>query len=253
VQADAIERVRQSGKPPENVAEAKTIVRPIAHARAVDEIRRRNRGGTSNAGLTGDADEHAARSSRKNDPVDEKRMLGIVSEHLTPEELETFDAVAAKRKGAQSERAKELGISEAAMRKRVQKARGTLFERMREDGLASLLPRRAGRAALVGALVTLGLVFFFRAILDLPGQGPRVAKPPPATSGSAGEEKRREPRVWLSPDEHAIVDGRVQRRTRGTWRRGGRSAGRRTSSARSSIRTARGTTRSRRPASVRGR
>ncbi|MDP9037241.1 MAG: hypothetical protein M3O50_20780, partial [Myxococcota bacterium] len=90
-----IERVRRSGRPPEHVAEAIAIVRPIARAHGVDEARKRIRRGKSNLGPTGDADHGAREAQPSLDPVDQARMVAAIRGALKDEQIETLSDVGA--------------------------------------------------------------------------------------------------------------------------------------------------------------
>jgi DNA-directed RNA polymerase specialized sigma24 family protein len=116
-----IEHVRRTGRPPEDVAGALAIARPVASAEGVDAARRRVRRGKSNQGLTAEADEHARELAPSIDPVDEQRMLAAIRQALKDEQIEALSDVGAGV--AHAELAAEGGTSAAAMRKRVQKSR----------------------------------------------------------------------------------------------------------------------------------
>src|SRR5260370_10649096 len=70
-----IEYVRETERPPKNLAEAIAIARRIAHGDAVDRVRKRVYRGKSDQGPTGDADQHGRETPRELDPVDKERML----------------------------------------------------------------------------------------------------------------------------------------------------------------------------------
>jgi hypothetical protein len=116
-----IEHVRASGRPPEHVAQAIAIVRPIARSHSVDEARKRIRRGKSNLGPTGDADEHAREPQPSLDPVDQERMLSAIRAVLKDDQIEALSDVGAGFR--QKALAAESHASPPAMRKRVQKSR----------------------------------------------------------------------------------------------------------------------------------
>src|SRR5450755_2317217 len=66
-----IELVRSTGRPPEDVAQAIAIARPIARADATDAARKRARPSKRDQGLTAEADEHAREQPPSIDPPDQ--------------------------------------------------------------------------------------------------------------------------------------------------------------------------------------
>jgi DNA-directed RNA polymerase specialized sigma24 family protein len=116
-----IEHVRSTGRPPEDVAGAIAMARPIARADAIDAARKRARRGKRNQGPTAEADEHAVEKQASIDPVDEERMLAAIRQVLKDDQIEALSDVGAGT--AQTELAAENRTSPAAMRKRVQKSR----------------------------------------------------------------------------------------------------------------------------------
>jgi len=116
-----IEHVHARGWPPENVAAAIAIARPIARADSVDAARKRVRRARRNQGLTAEADAHAREPQPAIDPVDEERMLLAIRQALKDEQIEALADVGAGV--PQAELAAEQSASQAAMRKRVQKSR----------------------------------------------------------------------------------------------------------------------------------
>ena len=161
-------RVRETGQPAKDVADAIRIARPIANGDGIDEARKQGRQAKTNVGPTDAADEHAREPARSMDPVDEARMFEALEGVLQEKEKEELVAVGAGI--PQSEIAAEDGASAAAMRKRVQKsrvkARGALQARgyWVAGGFAALL------AGVLG-------VFVLRA----PERGGVASAPPVAT------------------------------------------------------------------------
>jgi hypothetical protein len=127
-----IEHVRGTGRPPEDVAGAIAIARPIARGDGIDAARKRARRGKSNQGLTAEADEHAREPQPSIDPVDEARMLSAIRQVLKDDQIEALADVGAGV--PQAELAAERRASQAAMRKRVQKSREKALGALRAKG-----------------------------------------------------------------------------------------------------------------------
>ncbi len=117
----SIEHVRRTGRPPETVDEAIAIARPIAKTRGLDEARKRVRRGKANAGLTGEADEHAREPQPSLDPVDKERMLGAIGQVLKDDQIELLADVSVGV--SQAELAAESGTAPTATRKQAQRSR----------------------------------------------------------------------------------------------------------------------------------
>jgi hypothetical protein len=169
-----IEHVRQTGRPPRDVAEAIAIARTVARADAVDAARKRARRGKSDQGLTADADEHGREPQRSLDPVDQERMLSAVRQALKDEQIAALSDVGAGV--AQTELAAESRTSPAAMRKRVQKSR--------EKALGALSARgywvAGGFAALLAGVM----------VVYVAGSNDGVSHGAPSDKQLAAEERR---------------------------------------------------------------
>jgi hypothetical protein len=137
-----ITRVRGTGRPPANVAEAIAIARPIAGDYAIDVVRKRAGRSKTDQGQTADADEHAHDPGPKVDPVDEKRMIEAIRAELGEAKMEDFIDLGSG--ASHAELAADRGIAPAAGRKRT--------ERDRKTALNAL---GVGRYVLVGGLAAL--------------------------------------------------------------------------------------------------
>jgi DNA-directed RNA polymerase specialized sigma24 family protein len=146
VVVDCIEHVRKTGRPPENVAVAIAIARPIAERRGIDWVRKRVRHGKSDQGPTEDADKHAREPQHSVDPVDRKKILLVVREVLSDDEIAALTDVAAGV--SQAELAAERGTSPAAGRKHMQRLREKVRVVMHSKGFKV----SGGFAALVGGV-----------------------------------------------------------------------------------------------------
>jgi hypothetical protein len=185
-----IEYVRETRRPPADVKEACTISRGVANLSGKSAVRKTTTRGKTNVGLTDAADEHHADAIESDlDPLDVKRALEIAQQELakagTGVTLETFGDIAAKTK--QKQLAEEQGVSHAAMRKRVEKARKTILQRMAEGDMRVLLPPAA-----IALLAVVALLWMRNASLNeeaqhtpaptpstLPSQIPVVVMPTP--------------------------------------------------------------------------
>jgi len=146
VVVDCIEYVRKTGLPPENVAEAIAIARPIAERTGIDWVRKRVRHGKSDQGPTQDADKHAREPQRSVDPVDRKKILLAIRKVLNDEEIAALTDVSVGV--SQAELAAERGTSPAATRKQMQRLREKALAVMHSKGFKV----SGGFAALVGGV-----------------------------------------------------------------------------------------------------
>ena len=91
-----IEYVRETGRPPEDVAGGDRH-RPAHRARDGASTRRESasRRGKTNQGPTADADEHAREPPSSVDPVDEERMLSAIRQVLKDDQIEALADVGA--------------------------------------------------------------------------------------------------------------------------------------------------------------
>lgn len=173
-----IEYVRRSGRPPEGVAQAVALARPIARARSVDEARKRARRGASNLGPTGDADEHAREPQPSLDPVDQQRMLDAIRLALKDDQIEALSDVGVGLR--QAELAAERNASEPAMRKRLQASRKKAIGALTANGYWVA----GGFAALLAGAI---------ALVFLPGRRTDIARHDPASDAPrelAAEQRR---------------------------------------------------------------
>ena len=146
VVVDCIEYVRKTGLPPENVAEAIAIARPIAERTGIDWVRKRVRHGKSDQGPTQDADKHAREPPRSVDPVDRKKILLAIRRVLNDEEIAALTDVSVGV--SQAELAAERGTSPAATRKQMQRLREKALAVMHSKGFKV----SGGFAALVAGI-----------------------------------------------------------------------------------------------------
>ncbi len=116
-----LEYVRETSRDPEDTRAAIAIVRRIATRDAIDAARKRRSRGTQNVGLTPDPDDHAQPARRKLDDAEKARILAILREEMTDEEIELLIARGAGVPHA--EIAAEAGISPAASRKNAERTR----------------------------------------------------------------------------------------------------------------------------------
>jgi DNA-directed RNA polymerase specialized sigma24 family protein len=175
VRLKCIERVRETGRPPKDVAEASAIARPIAGKHGIDEARTRIRRAKVTPGPTEAADEHADEPEAAVHPHDRERAVEALAKELSPGQLEVMHDIGA---GARHEElAADAGISPATQRKRVQT--------IRERGLRALATKgfavSGGFAALLASMITI----FLR-----PADDGRVMAP--RTAWDRAEEKRDE-------------------------------------------------------------
>ncbi|MGH7294273.1 MAG: hypothetical protein ACRELB_05045 [Polyangiaceae bacterium] len=170
-----IEYVRETKRPPADVKEACTISRGVANLSGKSAVRKTTTRGKTNVGLTDAADEHHADAIESElDPVDVKRALEVAQDELARAggsvTLETFGDIAAKTK--QKKLAEEHGVSHAAMRKRVEKARKTIVQRMAAGDMRVLLPPAA-----LALLAVLGFFWIRNGMLNQEAQNTPVPTP----------------------------------------------------------------------------
>jgi DNA-directed RNA polymerase specialized sigma24 family protein len=141
-----IERVRATGRPPNDSPEARAIARPIAEALGVDELRKRVRRGGPHQGLTPDPDAHARDDGSSIDHVDEKKLAGEAKGAITEKQAERLIGKASGVTVARM--AKEDGESEEAVRKDLQRASARARQRLLAIGVGTF-------AAIVASMMAL--------------------------------------------------------------------------------------------------
>jgi DNA-directed RNA polymerase specialized sigma24 family protein len=141
-----IEQVRETGRPPKDVPEAKAIARPIAQNLGVDELRKRLRRGKVHEGPTGDPDAHAPDDGPRVDELDRKELASEVKGVITEQQAERLIGKASGVTHARM--AKQDGVSEEALRKDLQRASAKARRRLLAYGVTSV-------AALVGGMMAL--------------------------------------------------------------------------------------------------